>query len=67
MDLFEDRVWVILRLSVGMMYGAGYMRCGCLTEAKSTAHQRKAEKSGRGSYLEIRKAGRNEQSIIPPR
>ena len=48
-----------------MMYGAGYVIGGFVVEAKSAPQQITAEKSGRGSYIGSRKAGRNKQSIIP--
>ena len=66
MALDEDWVWVILKRSVGMMYGACCVRCGCAVEANSAAQQRMAEESCRGSYLGSRKAGRNEKIILPP-
>ena len=57
--LDEDWVWVILRRSVGMMYGACFVRCGCAVEAKSTSQQRTAKNSYIGGYLGSRKAGKN--------
>ena len=64
--LDKDRVWVILKRSFGMMYGAGYVIYGCLAEAQSRAQRRTAENSGRVIMIGSREAGRNERSNLPP-
>ena len=65
--LDDDRARVRLRWSVGMIYGAVCVICGCAEEAKSRAQRRTSKNSdvSRGSYLGSREAGKNERSDIP--